>query len=165
MPAGMVWTESERVSALALLADKKSCSQIGAALGRTRNSVIGFLSRLRDAGELPAALAPEPEPAAAPFLPEPQPLRSFMRTPVDPAAPAPAAAEPPPAAGLLEIADLKDEHCRWPYGTPGTPEFRYCGRQRRQGYSFYCEPHAKLAFTPRRLADEDEKLRAKSKEK
>lgn len=172
MGVGVAWTEDEQRFALALLAQNKSCSQIGLALGRTRNSVLGLLHRLREANAPSATpepepapeLAPAPRPAPASFLPEPQPLRSFMRAPADPAAAAAAADEPPPEAGLLEIADLRDEHCRWPYGTPATPEFRYCGRPRRQGYGFYCGPHAKLAYTPSRLADEDAKLRAKNRE-
>ena len=35
--------------------------------------------------------------------------------------------------------------CQWPYGEPGTKEFRFCGEQTLEGYS-YCPKHVEMAY-------------------
>ena len=39
--------------------------------------------------------------------------------------------------------------CRWPCGTPGTPEFFYCGAPQSDAKP-YCADHCAVAFQPRR---------------
>ena len=47
-----------------------------------------------------------------------------------------------PAAGA--VADLEAGCCRWPFGAPGEPGFRFCGGL-RIARSSYCTVHTQLA--------------------
>ena len=35
--------------------------------------------------------------------------------------------------------------CQWPFGEPGTKEFRFCGEETLEGYS-YCPKHVEMAY-------------------
>ena len=35
--------------------------------------------------------------------------------------------------------------CQWPFGEPGTKEFRFCGEKTLEGYS-YCIKHVEMAY-------------------
>lgn len=35
--------------------------------------------------------------------------------------------------------------CQWPFGEPGTEEFRYCGEKTFESFS-YCAEHVKMAY-------------------
>jgi GcrA cell cycle regulator len=52
----------------------------------------------------------------------------------------------PPAHGVT-IFELLPRHCRWPFGDPRLPGFRFCGAQRADRLP-YCIMHARLAYWP-----------------
>jgi hypothetical protein len=74
----------------------------------------------------------------APLLVAPAPERSAL-------APAKAAAPADPSLSTAEtVVALAWEACRWPYGDPGRPGFRFCGDPivRRS----YCARHGAMAY-------------------
>lgn len=151
-----VWTV-ERVDQLkSLWAAGHSCAQIASDLGcfahcfdRGRSAVIGKVHRLKlpvpasktykRGNQRVAARAL----AAGPFLTSPAPrLRNghapaLRRNPshnveasIESAQRAPGLPakfnEPGPGEGV-QLIDLTDSTCRWPFGRPGTEEFYFCG--------------------------------------
>jgi len=52
--AGERWSKNEREFALDCYASGVTCRQIGTALGRSKNSVVGFLDRIRKKENAPA---------------------------------------------------------------------------------------------------------------
>jgi GcrA cell cycle regulator len=156
------WTE-ERVELLKKLwSEGLSASQIAAELGggMTRSAVLGKSHRLglvrntsAEAGtpRLPKqSPAPGRIPAAEPPMRQgpqrvnstaSQPPKAHSRAvsgPVDRAA--------PPREGLT-IMELREGMCRWPFGDPTRPEFRYCGAHAVAGLP-YCSHHAQIAYQP-----------------
>jgi GcrA cell cycle regulator len=95
--------------------------EIGAALGMTRNAVIGLASRL----SLPRRVAPthgRNDPTrSGPRRPDPRPLATEF-----------------PAAG----------RCMWPIGHPGSQGFRFCGDELAGDGHPYCPQHNKIAYRP-----------------
>ena len=55
----------------------------------------------------------------------------------------PSKSEPSPK--FVRTEDLTDRMCRWPFGHPGEPEFRFCGHPRIKGRP-YCGEHCSLAY-------------------
>lgn len=65
--------------------------------------------------------------------------------------------EPPPIEVELEPLAIGDEQitvmnirphmCRWPFGDPQRPDFRFCGRHAPAGLS-YCRDHTRKAYQP-----------------
>lgn len=45
----------------------------------------------------------------------------------------------------VTFAKLRNHHCRWPMGSPGTDDFRFCGDQRHDKLP-YCARHARIAY-------------------
>ena len=49
----------------------------------------------------------------------------------------------------LQLLDLNGKTCRWGFGTPGEPEFFFCGESTKEGLP-YCGPHCARAYNPPR---------------
>lgn len=66
-----------------------------------------------------------------------------------------------PLAQRKQFFDLRDHHCRFPYGNPGQANFFFCGANKVDGSS-YCASHASLcggrAFN---ISDEERARRAR----
>jgi GcrA cell cycle regulator len=170
----MSWNE-ERVQELTRLWDAgQSASQIGKALGMSKNAVIGKAHRLK--------LPPRPSPIRAGGA-GPRPPRRTMPRPVmrkRPAGAAGAAGDAPgdapgDAAGRAELAagrsvldqvelvrqvarKLAPERparavrkrgdsraCLWPIGDPGDADFHFCGGEAEPGKP-YCASHCAKAY-------------------
>lgn len=145
------WTP-ERVEQLrGFVVTGLTCSQIAAAIGVTRNAVIGKIHRL--------GLSPE-RPEAAPVRSRPQrgrgprrPQRRMLRliragTPriADSASAEPAPINSTQCCSLLELAHGK---CRWPLSdginNSSAADFVFCGNEVAAGFS-YCTSHARMAY-------------------
>jgi GcrA cell cycle regulator len=128
-----------------------SCRDIAAAIGVSRNAVIGKLSRLnltRDTNgdERPARknAARERRARTAPrqqyqmlvaLYGEPQ---DVIEGPIQ---------EPIQDGHHCSLLELSEERCRWPINTPGTEDFCFCGNMPIKSLP-YCAGHARLAYRP-----------------
>ena len=56
--------------------------------------------------------------------------------------------------------DIKDGLCRWPLGEPEEMDFKFCGRNTKEGI-VYCQSHYKQAYQP--LSKVRERRKAKKK--
>jgi len=113
-----------------------SARQIAKMLDRTRNAVIGRARRL--------GLAFKVRPPTAPSLPRARSVKKVV------AVPRPEPEVTPLPMGMHPIMQLSWNTCRYPIGTPGDANFRFCCK-RSHGTSSYCEHHWRLC-TWRRAA-------------
>lgn len=126
--AGNVWTDERLQKLRELWAEGLSISQIGEALGVSRNAIAGKAHRM----ELPKRPSPiaKPKAAAKPVkieMPDRQlPLRIELRQ--------------------LEWSRNK---CCWPTGDPKHNGFKFCGGSIVPGKP-YCLDHCKEAYTTAR---------------
>jgi len=140
------WSALEDEIMARMAGQGKSGSEIGEALGRPRNSVIGRCTRqgiklrgrkIANKGGRPRKAIAQPNPPAQPVAPivSPQPRPS-------------AQPEPP---RMITLMQLTRSSCRFPFGDPKKPDFRYCGLS-QHGDSPYCEAHQALAYNRPRAA-------------
>ena len=145
------WSALEDEIMARMAASGKSGSEIGEALGRKRNSVIGRCNRqgiklrgrkVANKGGRPRKV---PAPIGIPQKPSGFPAKETPPPPVS--APLPTQHEPP---RMITITQLTRSSCRWPFGDPKR-DMRYCGLS-QHGDSPYCEAHQALAYNRRRAA-------------
>jgi len=127
-----------------LVADGLSGGQIGAALGISRNAVIGKVHRLGLSlhGKCSEGAGIKQTRPASPrrhSLPAPADNSGFYA--IASAKPV----QPPPPSGLT-LFDLRSDTCRWPLND-GRPEFYFCGEPPAPN-SPYCAEHTAVAFSP-----------------
>lgn len=153
----ITWTD-ERVEQLRKLWEAGlSASQIAAELGNiTRNAVIGKVHRLGLSGraKCSSSSAPRPRKARAPThmvrIPRPAVrgntvLAQAFEMELDPD---PIAYDNVvPMSQRRSLLELTEEHCRWPIGDPGSPDFFFCGGKSIVGLP-YCAHHSRVAFQP-----------------
>ena len=148
------WTEDEQNRLEELHKSGMTHGQIGAQLGRTRNSVIGRVMRtgLRDKGYREGYRA-RPTPTQRSKAQKEYVTRKRIaekKSPVVAAAEIVAymeASHPAEMRLIHNIVDLKGNSCRFPIGDPASPEFAYCGNDAIQ-FCSYCAHHARLAYQP-----------------
>lgn len=153
---GFNWTDAAVASLIRQSDAGSSCSVIAGELMQefggilTRNAVIGKLSRLgrskgrpicaKDRGRItprPRAIRKAPVAVARLAPPPPTPVKAK-----------PAVAPESPPAGGVRLMDLKEHHCRWPYGDPQHPDFVFCGLPRDQHATLpFCAAHHLKAKT------------------
>lgn len=146
MPANQTWTD-ERVALLKSHFEAGlSCRQIAAAIGVSRNAVIGKLTRLSLSREKKVK-APARKAVAAkgrPGVPVPRLRAQLLR--VLQSEPEPAAeGEPIHNGHCCSLFELSNEKCRWPISTPGAEDFCFCGNPPVAGLP-YCAGHSRLAY-------------------
>lgn len=144
----MTWTD-EAVNALKQYwKDGLSASYIARNLSSqfkaevSRNAVLGKVHRLRL--ESRAHLkgrrdGPAGRVGVKPTIPKPTPKRALPGLT--------AADVPPHPDGLVKLADLQPNQCRFPYGDPQDPDFGFCGRTCEPG-QVYCKAHYRVAYLP-----------------
>ena len=59
-------------------------------------------------------------------------------------------AKPAENNNIDKIFHLKIKGCRWPFGDPGTDEFRFCGKPQVFGKP-YCAEHCMLAYRKKEM--------------
>jgi len=125
-----------------------TAGQIAAKTGRTRSAVIGKIHRSKIpwnhqwgqfVGKRERNRKPSPA-RASPAVMDARLREKISRRPLPPPAPI-----IEPQIGTVTFADLAPHHCRWPFGDPRTPEFRYCGLTQIDGKP-YCPAHARVAW-------------------
>ena len=165
----VLWPAEKTAEMHRLAGEGLSASKIAAALGVTKNAIIGKMDRdgstlvRKPGGVLPKEMRPpRPErmvvPMAAPVVvaASPAPV-SLPAAPV--VEPVPIAAVAPPVAepiaridpfemfanGGLTIVDLKAQSCRFPSGDP-KEGMRYCGAVTHSEKEPYCKHHRSISW-------------------
>jgi len=147
------WSALEDEIMARMAGQGKSGSEIGEALGRPRNSVIGRCHRqgiklrgkkCENKGGRPRKAIAQPIPLVAQIKPLAQPSAPI-------AVPQPRPPAQPEAPRMITLMHLTRSSCRWPFGDPKKPDFRYCGLS-QHGDSPYCEAHQALAYNRARAA-------------
>lgn len=139
MGEGVPWTSIEEETAIKLADEGFTARQImGSLPGRSRNSIIGFLTRrrtrlglaprrvLRPRGSLPKERSVAKR--KTPFVHRKYPVVMNRRL----------KSELLPLNGGVEFLNLKWHHCRWPY--EDEVPYVFCGRHKTKGSS-YCADH------------------------
>ena len=151
----MTWTD-ERINQLTeLWGAGQSASQIGKALGMSKNAVIGKAHRLK--------LPPRPSPirkerSAARPKPRSVPRLRTTVSPVRDPAPNPRVTLEHAAEAVRSVLESVPRPaprpvrrsnggpgCLWPIGDPGDPDFHFCGDASVPGKP-YCDRHCAKAY-------------------
>jgi len=126
----------------------ETAKTIGIAIGKSRNSVIGKMHRLK-IETLNVVKRPGP-PRVVKRNSTVIPAKVAKITRTQPTRKPPAGGvtmlelEKPPAGGVTML-ELKDRMCRWPLSAA-----RSCGRDTGDRRKSYCEMHASVSYTPGR---------------
>ncbi len=115
------------------MTDGLSATEIGRKFGITRNAALGKLNRLGLLGQRRVVTVKAPRVETSRPAPAPKPERArkavqLKEPDLDPAC-------------LVTILDAKKTQCHWPVGDPCSPEFRFCGKEAKDGP--YCPEHKK----------------------
>src|SRR5262245_35851794 len=145
-PASTPWTEWKVEELRRLWAAGYSATEIAGELGGGfgRCAVLGKVNRLGLTRRKP----PQPRKPQAATVPRGRPV---LRRPVfiAPAKEQPPMLEPPlpslPRMRRLQLMQLGERHCRWPFGDPMTRPFYFCAADRALGEP-YCAYHMARAF-------------------
>lgn len=131
-----------------------SASAIGAALGRSKNSVCGMARR----NEFPMRGSPIKDASGAPVPRKRGTLREF-KAPQPKPAPKPVAPPrldlapvPPPTVQRTVFKPRALTSCCWPFGDPKASDFRFCDAVARPGRP-YCAEHYGIAYRQRDVGD------------
>lgn len=150
----MVWTDEKVKSLVQLWESGQSITQIGKALGMTRNAVVGKAHRIGLAKRASPIMRSE-----KPAQPR-QPVvhhgpSHHAAAPVAPRASVQVREEPAVASGqqgqltpamLAALTPSSGPRCKWPIGDPKTSEFDFCENVGLPGKP-YCAQHCAMAYT------------------
>ena len=145
-PSNATWT-AERIEQLrSCVGSGMTCSQIAAAIGVSRNAVIGKIHRLGLSSGRPAgagARANCPPRTRHPRGPTQRRLLrlAFARAPLDEILSAVVVISTHPCS----LIDIDTHQCRWPIGDPASTNFLFCGNDAIAGFT-YCLGHARMAY-------------------
>lgn len=114
---GSVWTEDRLQALKRLWGEGLSITQIGLAIGVTRNAVVGKVHRM--------GLPKRQSPIVRSGKPQ-EPKRQKLSP--------------------LTYADWGRNNCSWPIGDPRSPDFKFCGDPVSEGRP-YCSEHCSMAYT------------------
>jgi GcrA cell cycle regulator len=152
MPASSTSTGTwnpERIEELKSCVERgMTCSQIAAAIGVSRNAVIGKIHRLGISSGRPAG-APErancPPRARHPRGPTQRRLLrlAYAQASLDEIMSDVVVISLHPCS----LIDIDPHQCRWPIGDPAATNFMFCGNDAIAGLT-YCVGHARMAYRP-----------------
>lgn len=140
-------TQEDKLNIVKLFNEGLSYKEIGDKYGVTRSSISGIIGRMR-------RQQPEIEikvkvllKVKKPREPKPRPVKMVTLKPV---------AEKPKRIRLdlltsdsyVTMEELEDNNCKWPIGTPATPDFKFCGRPIKEKGCPYCLEHAVISYIP-----------------
>jgi GcrA cell cycle regulator len=140
------WTP-ERIEQLrSCVGNGMTCSQIAAAIGVSRNAVIGKIHRLGLSSGRPAGVRARANcPPRARHSRGPTQRRllrlAFARAPLDEILSSVVVISTHPCS----LIDIDVHQCRWPIGDPASTNFLFCGNDAIAGLT-YCLGHARMAY-------------------
>lgn len=138
------WSDEDIDTLRTMRAEGKSARQIGIAIGRTRNSVIGKLNRLGLCAPMEHGRIRRKVPRKVTCSVAPKKSNVYVFVPPEPIAEEPVFHLDP--AAEVDLLSLRPNLCHWPMWTGDVPldEKRYCGQQRGDHPS-YCGFHKKMS--------------------
>ena len=140
------WT-AERIEQLrACIGSGMTCSQIAAAIGVSRNAVIGKIHRLGLSSGRPAGVSARTNcPPRARHSRGPTQRRllrlAYAQAAIDETLPDISVISAHPCS----LVDIAARQCRWPIGDPASTDFLFCGNDAINGFT-YCVGHARMAY-------------------
>jgi len=145
-PSTATWTP-ERIEQLrSCIGSGMTCSQIAAAIGVSRNAVIGKIHRLGLSSGRPAGASARANcPPRARHSRGPTQRRllrlAYARAPLDEILSGVVVISTHPCS----LIDIDTHQCRWPIGDPASTNFLFCGNDAIAGFT-YCLGHAHMAY-------------------
>ena len=142
----VTWTP-ERIAQLRSCVEAgMTCSEIGIAIGVTRNAVIGKIHRLGLSSGRPAGVSARTNcPPRARHSRGPTQRRllrlACAHAPLDEILSSVVVISTHPCS----LIDIDAHQCRWPIGDPATAQFAFCGNDSIGGFT-YCLGHARMAY-------------------
>ena len=123
-----------------------TCSQIAAAIGVSRNAVIGKIHRLGLSSGRPAGASARANcPPRARHSRGPTQRRllrlAYAQVPLDEIMSSVVVISTHPCS----LIDIDSHQCRWPIGDPASTNFLFCGNDAIAGLT-YCVGHARMAY-------------------
>jgi GcrA cell cycle regulator len=140
------WTP-ERIEQLRnCIGSGMTCSQIAAAIGVSRNAVIGKIHRLGLSSGRPASASARANcPPRARHSRGPTQRRllrlAYAQAPLDEIMSSVVVVSTHPCS----LIDIDPHQCRWPIGDPASTNFLFCGNDALAGFA-YCVGHARMAY-------------------
>jgi GcrA cell cycle regulator len=123
-----------------------TCREIAAAIGVSRNAVIGKLARL-ELTRGPVRPKPRPDKTARERSRKSIPRLQYRMLQDVFENGKPSVEEPIVSERRCSLFELSNERCRWPISTPGAEDFCFCGNTPIDGMP-YCVGHTRLAYRP-----------------
>ena len=154
----MEWNNEQIAQLTQLWADGISGEQIGKAMGRSKNSVLGKVHRL----DLPGRVSPIIGGKANPdyVRTNKQQIERVQRVKTGPMLPIASMAGPKP----IHVLPVYSAHviaftpsimkCQFPFGTPGKKGFRFCDDRSEPGKP-YCDKHCGRCYVGWQKRKED----------
>jgi len=145
-PSSATWTP-ERIEQLrSCIGSGMTCSQIAAAIGVSRNAVIGKIHRLGLSSGRPASASARANcPPRARHSRGPTQRRllrlACAHAPLDEILSSVVVISTHPCS----LIDIDAHQCRWPIGDPASTNFLFCGNDAIAGFT-YCLGHARMAY-------------------
>jgi GcrA cell cycle regulator len=147
-PCNGTWTPDRIEQLRSCVAAGMTCSAIAAAIGVTRNAVIGKIHRLGLSGGRPAGAPARastncPPRARHPRAPTQRRLLrlAYAQASLDEIMSDVAVISLHPCS----LVDIDPHQCRWPIGDPAAANFVFCGNEAITGFT-YCLGHARMAY-------------------
>ena len=140
------WTP-ERIEQLrSCIGSGMTCSQIAAAIGVSRNAVIGKIHRLGLSSGRPAGASARANcPPRARHSRGPTQRRllrlAYAQAAIDETLPDISVISAHPCS----LVDIAARQCRWPIGDPASTNVLFCGNDAINGFT-YCVGHARMAY-------------------
>jgi GcrA cell cycle regulator len=125
----------------------QSCRDIAAAIGVSRNAVIGKLSRLNLTRRNNGHERPARKKAARERRAKTAPRQQYQMLVALYGEPQDVTEAPIHDGHHCSLLELSEERCRWPINTPGTEDFCFCGNMPIKSLP-YCAGHSRLAYRP-----------------
>jgi GcrA cell cycle regulator len=142
------WTPDRIEQLRSCVAAGMTCSAIAAAIGVTRNAVIGKIHRLGLSGGRPAGAPARVSTSCPPRARHPRAptqrrlLRlAYAQASLDEIMSDVAVISLHPCS----LLDIDPHQCRWPIGDPAAANFVFCGNEAITGFT-YCLGHARMAY-------------------
>lgn len=132
------WTTGQIETLMRLWQAGARTADIGAAIGKNKNGVIGKAHRL--------GLAPRRRGTPRTNAARPMPLKPKKIIVGSRGSPSHVVFEKEYTPNNTALLDLKKQQCRWPLGDPLKPDFQWCGNDRMADCP-YCEQHRQMAFS------------------